>query len=334
MNRVIFIGTRRYGLTGRGKLTPRFLELFTKAMKQYGVEVFAYPTPAEFFNNLSLHRTHRPVFVLVYNETYSKFYDPRRIESAIRTHWPDAAIFNSTKTGKILRDKRRLNTFLSKKGIDVPPMVKSEMSTAKIFSNEAIGSHKPVVVYDVGEPLDDDRYNTTFINTVREYGGKEYYVCLRALAVSDKLVSVYLRARPTEDGDPSVHSRDTPVDAPLINHLYREVATPNIPRIEDLCHRLGRALGPGFYVHDILPCAETGRILVCESGFKFNDGTLRKHLFSIGQELPFSDLFTDEEVQRVADAFLAVARRRGSVPATTLVSHGYTAVRSLETPEA
>lgn len=308
MNAVIFVGTRRYGLSGRGKLTPRFLEAFTSVMKRHGVDVFTYSTPEEFFNNLMLHKAHRPVFVLVYNETYSKFYDPRRVESAILTHWPDATIFNSTKTGKILRDKRRLNTFLRNEGIDVPAMVKSETATAKIFSNEPIGSHKPVVVYDAGESLDQDRYNTTFIDTVREYGGKTYYVCLRALAVSTRIVSVYVRARPTDDGDPSVHSRDTPVDADLINYLYGEVAAPNIPRIKDLCYWLGRVLGPGFYVHDILPCAESGRLLICESGFKFNDNTLRKHLFSIGRELPFSDLFTDEEALRAAEAFLAVVR--------------------------
>lgn len=277
-------------------------------MKRHGVDVFTYPTPEEFIDSLLLHKAHQPVFVLVYNETYSKFYDPRRIESAIRTHWPDAVIFNSTKTGKILRDKRRLNTFLRKEGIGVPAMVESETSTTKTLSNAAIGSHKPVVVYDVGEPLDHDRYNTAFINTVREYSGKTCYVCLRALAVSTKLVSVYVRARPTDDGDPSVHSRDTPVDADLINHLYREVAAPNTPRIENLCYQLGRVLGPGFYAHDILPCTDTGRLLVCESGFKFNDNTLRKHLLSIGRELPFSDLFTDEEALRAAEAFLTVVR--------------------------
>lgn len=309
MNQVIFIGTRQHGLRGRGKLKKGiYLAPFTRVMKQNGVAVFTYSSCEQFVERLRSHIGHRPAFILIYNETHSNLDDPLHTKSVIRTYWPDAPIFDDPETGKILRDKRRLNAVLRNAGIAVPSMIETESSTATVFSNAAIGSHRPVFLRSPGEPLDADRYNTEFVDTSREHRGRRYFICLRAMAVDETLVSVYVRARRTEEGDPSVHSRDTPVDADLINHFYSELVTPNMARLVDLCRQIGSTLGPGFYAHDILPCSDTRRLLVCETGYKLTDNVYRRHLQSLEDTLTFSDFLTDSEATRSAEAFLAAAR--------------------------
>lgn len=70
----------------------------------------------------------------------------------------------------------------------------------------------------------------------------------------------------------------------------------------DLCERMGHVLGPGFYAHDILPCSDDRQLYVCETGFKFDDMSLREWLWPISSDLPFlSDHFTMNIADRAAD---------------------------------
>jgi len=187
---------------------------------------------------------------------------------------------------RIIGDKRATNDIFSKAGIPVPPNA-GPQATNKVFSNALIGSRGATAVIDIGRPLDMDRYNTWFIDTVHDYMGKSYYVAIRTLAVTGTMISAFVRLRPTGEAETSVHAVDTPKDADLISYFHQTLVEANRPRLIQLCERIGKVLGPGFYCHDILPSRETGELFVCETGFKFDDMAYRDHLWSISTDLPF-----------------------------------------------
>ena len=232
---------------------------------------------------------------------------------------PGATLVNSPKVAEILSSKHKTNALYSENGIPVPGLVTGK-AASPVFSNDTFGSKTQVYVRESGEGLDESRYNTRYVNTARAYLGNQYHVCLRALCFGGRLVSIYIRARSIEDGSPSVHSADTPRDAELLNHLFDQVVQPGSERIKELCKAIGMALGPGFYAHDILPCAETGELFVCESGFKFSDSSYKKHMEPIRRKLSYTDFPGRAEAQRMADALIDELRPLGSLPDPAQVS--------------
>jgi hypothetical protein len=143
-------------------------------------------------------------------------------------------------------------------------------------------------------------------------GGAEYYTTIRMLCVGGALVHAFVRARPVSEGNPTVHTADTPRDAALIEHLHAALVVPNRPRLEALARRLAEVLGPGFYAHDLLVCRESGEILVCESGVKFDGPAYADHLRPVADRLPSQAiLFGDGLARASARAFLGEARRLG-----------------------
>jgi hypothetical protein len=166
-----------------------------------------------------------------------------------------------------------------------------------------MGSHAPVYVVGARVPLDRSRYNTEWIDTRHEYNGRSYYVVLRAMAVGSRCVSIFVRARPADQADASVHNTDTPVDAGLWNALYQRLVTPKMQEIESLCQRIADILGLGFFSHDILPESSSGRLLVCETGFKFDDYLFRSHLMPLAGQLVSDDFLSDRLPIKSAECF-------------------------------
>src|SRR5690606_9250395 len=124
--------------------------------------------------------------------------------------------------------------------------------------------------------------NVDLIDTTVAFRGVSYYTSIRALCVGSHCISAYVRVRPVSDGSPSVHTKDTPRHLSLLRELHRRLVDDRRSEINELSVKIGRGLGPGFYAHDLLPCAQSQKYLVCESGYKFSDWTYRRHLGWMG----------------------------------------------------
>jgi len=287
------------GLYGIGKVSPAlYFPKFGYALSKLGVSLVAYRDPVDALLNIGNHDPARTAFILVYNEDFQRELLPKFADLASNTEF---RFYNAPLAGQIAGDKRTTNEVFSKAGIPVP-LVAGIESTSKVFSNAPIGSHATTTVIDIGWPLDKSLYNTVAIDTAHDYKGKSYYVALRTLAVTGTMISAYARLRPTGEAEISVHASDTPKDPDLISHFHAVLVDANRHRLTQLCEQIGYVLGPGFYAHDILPCRETGELVVCETGFKFDDEDYREALWPISSDLPFlMDHFT------VAIADLAAA---------------------------
>ena len=289
---IALVGTSKSGLCGFGKVsqTLYFPKLGYELAKR-GVSLVAYRDPDDALHDIDNHDPARTAFVLVYNEVFQR--DEFQRFADLTSH-AEFRFYNTPRVGAIIGDKRATNAAFLNAGISVPPMVSAaEVTTSKVFSNAPIGTHAATAIIEVGRPLDVDCYNTCFIDTAHDYKGKSYYVALRALAVTGTLISAYVRLRPTDEAEASVHASDTPKDPHLIAHFHELLVETNWPRLIKLCKQIGDVLGPGFYAHDILPSRETGELYVCETGFKFDDRPYREALFPISSDLPFSmDHFT------------------------------------------
>ena len=212
--------------------------------------------------------------------------------------------------GRIAADKTLTHQTLSAAGIPMPRML-SDHSVApfKVFSNEKQATHAPIVVINPGDRLLPNRYNTEWIDTIHDFRGKRYYVVLRAMCVGHHCLSIFVRARPVEQRDPSVHNTDTPMDAALLNFLYEQIVVPRSAAIASLSAGVAGALGLGFYAHDILPERSTGRVLLCETNFKFDDDLYRQHIWPLRGQLINNDYLSDDFPRRSAECFAAELRK-------------------------
>ncbi|THD65084.1 MAG: hypothetical protein E7813_15995 [Bradyrhizobium sp.] len=205
--------------------------------------------------------------------------------------------------GRIVANKKRTNRAFVECGVATPRMVSQSVAAFRVFSNEIAGTQAPTSVVEAGRSLDQKRYNTELIDTVHEHRGQRYFVVLRVMAVGPHCISIYLRLRPVEQGSASVHSTDTPLDAGLWNTMYERLVTPQAEKIRVICRQISDGLGFAFYSHDILPERDTGRLLVCETGFKFNDSSTRSHMMPLRGQLVFDDFLSDILPRKSAEAF-------------------------------
>lgn len=207
--------------------------------------------------------------------------------------------FNHPKSGVIIAEKSKSHEFLS--GVVRMPARMNEAS-GRVFSNDNRASGASVNIVDAGGELDATRYNTEFIDSRVTYEGKEYYTSVRLMCVGRRIVKAFCRARPVTQGSPSVHSKDTPLDGGLLEYLQAKLVVPYEAELARIAEKLEAALGPGFYSHDLVTCAVTGKVYLVEPGYKFSDGRYVEHLRPVSAELPsYKILFTDEFAIRSAD---------------------------------
>jgi hypothetical protein len=298
---VAVIGTSKEGLGGYGKATPAYyFPSFAYALAKRGVSLIAYRNPADALRDLKNYNPDQTAFILVYNEVFQRELLPSFVALTSSTN---LRFYNAPHIGKIIGDKRATNSLFSKAGIPVPVMIDTTTASSKVFSNARFGSHDTTAIIGIGKPLDTNRHNTKFIDTTSEYRGRSYYVALRTLAITGTMISAYVRLRPTDEAEVSVHAGDTPKDPDLISYFQKVLVDANWHRLIQLCEKIGDVLGFGFYAHDILPCRETGELYVCETGFKFDDEDFRVALWPISSDLPFLiDHFTSGIADLAADA--------------------------------
>ena len=206
-------------------------------------------------------------------------------------------ILHSAKQGSVIGVKSKQHRVLTNGGVPMPSLEQGR-TQKRVFSNAESAAHVETMVLEPNEELSEDRYNTELINTVYAHKGIDYYVCLRSQCVGTDEVCTWVRARPVSDGVASVHTRDTPVDAALITDLHERLVVPNRRQLKRIARRVGRTLGFGFYCHDILPCASSGKLFVCETNFKFYDGNYRFHLRPIAANHPVPQLFSAHSFAR------------------------------------
>jgi hypothetical protein len=219
-------------------------------------------------------------------------------------------VIHSPLIGRIVADKALTHQTLSAAGVPMPRVLRDEpVAPFKVLSNEKQASHAPVVVINPGDRLIPNRYNTELIDTAHDFEGKRYYVALRAMCIGHHCLSIFVRARPAEQRDPSVHNTDTPLDAALLNFLYQQIVVSRYAAISSLCAGVAEALGLGFYSHDILPERSTERVLLCETGFKFYDNLYREHVWPLRGQLINGEYLSDDFPRRSAECFAAELRK-------------------------
>lgn len=210
-------------------------------------------------------------------------------------------ILHSVENGRVVGHKVRQNKTLTAAGVPMPRLIEAGDRFDTAFSNEVSNAHVPVQLVEEHTALDPDRYNTEYVDCRHAYGGKLWSVCIRAQTVGDKVLFAWIRA----GEGPSVHTRDTPVDAEMIRHFHQKLVQPNTDQIAAIARGVKNALGVGLYAHDILPCAQTGRLFLCETNFKFYDGNHRFHMAPIAAEHPVPALFDGKKVgRRIARALI------------------------------
>ena len=288
---VVFAGLTQQKLHVCGKMSPaRFLPAICNVLRSEGYHTFFACSEAELasFQNCS-----RPlVVVMLYGEDDTNGVPES--ESLWELLKVADVVFNHPRVGSIIRSKRRTHQFLTAAGVQMPGL--KELADTAIFSNADASSGASIKLLEAGAQLDCERYNTEFIDTRRLVNGKEYYATVRLMCVGSYVTHAFVRARDVSEGDPSVHLKDTPHDAELINTLERQLIEPNKVQFSELAQRTYDALGPGFYAHDILVEAGSNRVLMCETGFKFNDASFAEWVEAVRSQRPtWNPLHTAEQ---------------------------------------
>jgi hypothetical protein len=234
--------------------------------------------------------------------------DARRIEEQA----PGCVIVNHPASGLIMGDKAAANAALSAL-VPIPKMQAGAPSEEKLFVNEAVGTKAPTYVTNDISEIGDGTYVTSYIDSVHEFASKTYHVSLRLMAVGPELLMVFVRARDTSEGSASVHDADTPRSPALLRNFHERIVEPNIEQLRQMARALGERLGIGLYGHDVVPCAATGKMYLCEAGYKPYDITYPQRMASIADELPahLSGLYNGEFYFRSALSLVSQVAERG-----------------------
>lgn len=244
----------------------------------------------------------------VYNEDFHDFDELFGVERQV-SH---ALVFNRAELGGILGWKDRTHALLAARGIAMPRRAEELHGGETVFSNARRGSGSPVSLVSGADRPDPSRYNVEFIDTRRSYRGTEYHITPRLMCVGREIVHSIIRCSAADSGNPSARVQVTPMDPELAQHLYSELIVKNRNELAALAAGIGDALGPGFYAHDLVVERDSGRVLVCESGFKFDSFEVRQYLKPMAARLPERELiFSPVQAARSAEAFLAECRRHG-----------------------
>lgn len=193
------------------------------------------------------------------------------------------AVYNGARTGLVIGDKSRTAETFRQNGILTPEFPNASDT---VFSNTRYGSNKKAKRIEAGAKIDRARFNTRFIDTSVMFMDRCYFTSVRLVCVNDALIHAFPRARDVEEGNPSVHASNTPLNPALIEFLQSEIVAPYWDVLGRLAKGLAEALGRGFYVHDLLIERSSHRIYVCESGFKLEPTAFWTRVEPISDSLP------------------------------------------------
>ena len=289
--KIVIAAMGQDGLSTRGKVKPkRFFPPFCRVLAQCGVGSVYVNNIVEMERELRSSDAMPTILIDLVNEDHDDL-DAYEIPGGLGTK--PGAVFNSRRVAKIIGDKKAANLFLSDNDILMPCLANPE--SKMILSNARIGSQEQVFVYGDAKEIDSDRYNTEFVDTKICYGSDYYYTTVRLMCIGSRLLSVYVRARDVKENNPSVHNSNTPRDCALLNFLYGRLIESRLGEYLLLAEKMGSALGPGFYAHDVLVDNDSSELYVCETGFKFFDGTYWDRMGDVIEGSKFQAGFVDQE---------------------------------------
>jgi hypothetical protein len=302
MAQVFIVSFDEPGVIAKGKGSANIIKRFSQSLMNMGVQSEALT----FEQLIERGTTDDPqAFVLLhYNELF--LIRDRKVswlqsrEAEIKALGYN--ILHSADAGRIVGHKSRQNKALISADVPMPRELKNSDRFDVAFSNAVNDAHVPTQLIDGGTALDESRYNTDYVDCRHDYDGQLWNVCLRAQVVGAHVLFAWVRA----GTGASVHTRDTPVDAGMIRHFHNLLIVPNMDQIKTIAARVKEALGVGLFAHDILPCRETGRLLLCETNFKFYDGNYRFLMKPIADQHPNPAFFDGRKVgRRMARALIS-----------------------------
>jgi len=194
------------------------------------------------------------------------------------------ATFNCAAIGPILADKLASHKTFEAAGVPVPAL-----SDAGGFVRHRLGTGLQTVQEGYGDdmkPVSDLHIRTQFVDTRIKFNNDEYFVSIRLLCIDNVILHALPRARNARDGDANVHARDTPINSALIEFIHDKLVEPHMEDFSSIADKLFKALGHGFYAHDLLIEKSSGAIFVCESGFKFDSPSYSNRFAAIASEIP------------------------------------------------
>ncbi len=278
-------------ILSRGKLIPAlFLPPFIDALRDHRIETYLASSNEEARHQIATGKYCALVCIIGEDKPNTKAHLEELTK--LERDFPDTRIFNRPSIAPILANKRKSLELFVRYGIDIPGI---SPQTGQKFSYPETGSGHDARVVEECEISAPQELETELIGTRIEFQGREYYTCTRIRCINQVIVDTLVRARPVSENNPAVHNNDTPLDAKLIHRLYDQLIRPNRVVLDEICAKLHRALGDGFYGHDALIEPRSGRIAICESGFKFEDFSTFEHLRPIAPELPMYAGFFNRE---------------------------------------
>ena len=307
--RVIVLAMGKDGLRSRGKVTPKlFFPTFCRIIAHCGVGSVYVKDRQGLEQALQSSDEAPTVLIDILNEDFDDQVEdniPQELLQGVR------AVFNSRRIARIIRDKKVTNTFLSERSVPMPRL--GGLQNGRVFSNARWGSKEEVSVHDGTEDLDGDRYNSEFVDTQVQFEENVYHTSIRLMCIGSRLVQVYVRARDQNESNPSVHNANTPRDKRLLDHLYGNLVCPRLDELDSLAEKIGSVLGPGFYAHDVLVESKSKELFVCETGFKFYDGSYCERMNGVLGDRGFIGSVFDQETYAgyAAAVFLSYCGREG-----------------------
>lgn len=304
---MLALGSR--GLRARGKVkSRRFFPPFCSVLRQHGIASAYIGDHESLKRELCLTDGLPHVLVNLVNEDRDDI-EPYKLPNDLLQNV--TAVFNPHKIAGLIRDKKETNQFFSEHKISVPGRNPDERTN--VFSNSRFGTGARAFIIDNSRELDEERYNTQFIDTTVRFKESVYFTCIRLMCIGTCLIRIYIRARDVSENNPSVHTKNTPKDPELLDYLHEEVVTPRLEAFRTLSDRLGHLLGPGFYAHDVLIENRTGRLFLCETGFKFYDDSYEERMLGIIGNRNFLCEISDQETYAgyAASVFLGYCAEMG-----------------------
>jgi hypothetical protein len=269
------------GLSANGKGSKQLFPAFCQNLRELGFATHICTSHRQIEHRIDKAKV--AILINIFGEDHNDIASPQMIHLENKT----AAVFNRAKMGTIIADKQRSLEHFTKFGVPMPPKPSADGVT---FSNARTGTARTVSLVSGTQELDEGRYNRAMINTVQTFEGRSYHTTVRLMCVADQIVHAMVRARTVEDENPSVHSKNTPLDPKLLGHLQQKLVDDQQETLQQIARSMNDAIGPCFVAHDILFDEHSRDAFVCEAGLKFFDQTFQKHILPIGKSVPFHEL--------------------------------------------
>ncbi len=309
LKKLVVIGTEDAGLAGIGKVHPPiFFPNFSAALSRLDVTVETYETVQDFKATAPQEEA---VVLLIYNE--ERLTVPAVMSEALLAHrlaqekFSNVLVIHPPEQGLVISNKITTLERLGGTGCDVPKRILAGRS-AKTFSHEFYGSGHKAVLSDIAEA---GKHNVQFIDTRQTVADRDYFICLRAMAVGAECISCFVRAKDAQAGDPVVHNSDTPKDPLMLNELHERLVRPNWRAFVEICRKVEAAIGFGMFAIDILPCRATGNFYVCEVNIKLEEFGMRSILNLVRPQLTYGAECDQHYPERAAHALFQGVRRKG-----------------------